>query len=810
MTGVPRVLPSAILPGWLRGWLRDHQPFRGQGRRTVAFLLVIFAVTSVASVGLSALATVRAQHRAAVIEVAARQRTLAERYMNDVLLRLGGQQSDPEGTGRLLVLSGKALLDGGTAPAVDGDDDETTVPAAQGATVRRQLERALHLIRDLTATGEALLQHRSVAGLKLTADEHSVPADPEARLRVLGTLTSNVSLNAARTIATDADRQLATLVRLQVLLGAFGLFGSLLLAWLLIAAIRRQTAHFRSLVHASTDLVVILGADGKCRYVSPSVTRMVGPDAGALTGSGFGSQLHPDDRSRLLALTSTGAAEASPLRFRLRAGVDWRELEATVTDLRTDRHVQGIVLNSRDVTERVALEEQLNHLAFHDSLTGLANRALFRDRLDHALARAARGGQTVAVLMTDLDEFKQVNDTLGHNLGDQLLTTIADRLAIITRSGDTVARLGGDEFAIILEDTDEGMARVVAQRIVTETALPVRLANRELVVGASVGVAMANLPGASGEDLIRHADVAMYAAKHSGRNRFEMFHPELARQAGDLLGLQHEIQVGLQRGEFVMYYQPELSLSSGTMLGVEALMRWMSPTRGMVGPMAFIPAAESTAAIVSLGEFALVSACAQTAQWLAQGLLPDTFTTWVNVSAKQLTAGGIRHTVEAALNAAGLPAWRLGVELTETSLVADDADFEHACHELDALHDMGIHIAIDDFGTGFSSLSHLTRFPVDALKIDRSFVAGIEHHGKNAVIAGNIINLAHALGLVAIAEGIETPEQLAELQRLDCDMAQGFLFAHPTPPRDITALLATPSWNPPGFRQGRRRPRLAG
>ncbi|PZS36105.1 MAG: hypothetical protein DLM59_01830 [Pseudonocardiales bacterium] len=766
----------------------------------MAFILAVFAVTSVAAVGLSALATVRAQHRAVVIEVAARQRTLAERYMNDVLLTRDGQRADPKGTARLLQLSGQALLDGGTAPGVDGDDDRTTVAAAQGATVRRQLQQALHLIEDLIATGEAFGRHQPTAGLKLTAGEHSLPADPETRLRVLATLTSNVSLNAARTIAANADRQLAMLVRLQVLLGALGLLGSLLLAWLLVAATRRQSAHFRSLVHASNDLVVILTEQAHCLYTSPSVTRMVGRDAPNLIGPGFRGQVHADDISKLLTLASSfDCDEPPPLRFRLRAGVGWRELEATVTDLRQDRHVQGIVLNGRDVTERVALEEQLHHQAFHDSLTGLANRALFRDRLDHALARAARGGHTVAVLIADLDEFKQVNDTLGHDLGDRLLATVADRLAIITRSGDTVARLGGDEFAIILEDTDEGLARAVAERIVTETAVPVRLASRELVVGASVGVAVADHPGTSGEDLIRHADVAMYAAKHGGRNRFEMFHPELARHAGELLGLQHEIHVGLQKGEFVMYYQPEVDLAGGAILGVEALMRWASPTRGLVGPLAFIPAAESTAAIVALGEFALFSACAQTAQWQDQGLLPDVFTTWVNVSAKQLTAGGIRRTVEAALTAAGLPPTRLGVELTETSLVADNAGFENACHELEELHQMGIRIAIDDFGTGFSSLSHLTRFPVDALKVDRSFVSGIEHHSKNAVIAANIITLAHALGLAAIAEGIETPEQLAELQNLHCDMAQGFLFARPTPAHEVTALLATPTPNPFGF-----------
>lgn len=762
----------------------------------MAFILVLFAVTSVTSVGVSALRTVRAQHRAVLIEVAARQRTLAERYVSDVLVRRSGHAADPARTALWLRLSGQALLNGGRAPGVDGDDDETVIPGAAGERERAQLRQALRLINDLTATGQAILEHRPTRGLKLTAGERSLPAEPEMRLRVLGTLTSNVSLNAARTIAADADGLLTKLIQLQVLLGALGLLASLLLGWLLISAIRRQSAHFRSLVQSSTDLVVILDDQGQCCYVSPSVTRLAGREAAELTGSGFLSQVHPDDTARLLSLPSSTPIEQASLLFRVRAGVSWRDLEATVTDLRQDRHVQGIVLNSRDVTDRIAIEEQLNHQAFHDSLTGLANRALFRDRLEHALARQARGELTVAVLITDLDDFKQVNDTLGHDLGDQLLTTVAGRLSTIMRSGDTIARIGGDEFAIILEDTDEGLARAVAQRIVTETALPIALAGRDLVVGASVGIALATQPGASGADLVRHADVAMYAAKHAGRNRFEMFHPDLARQSGELLGLQHEIHAGLLNGEFVMYYQPEIDLAGGDVLGVEALMRWMSPTRGLVGPMAFIPAAESTSAIIALGEFALFSACAQTARWQEAGLLPDAFTTWVNLSAVQLTRGGIRRTVEAALAAAALSPHRLGVELTETSLVADEAGIEHACHELEELHQVGVQIAIDDFGTGFSSLSHLRRFPVDALKLDQSFVSGIEHRGKNAVIAANIVNLAHALGIVAIAEGIETAGQLTELERLGCDMGQGFLFACPAPPDEVTAWLASLAWQP--------------
>ncbi|MGB9376934.1 MAG: EAL domain-containing protein [Mycobacteriales bacterium] len=772
------------------GHRRSSRPVGRTRRRTVATILVLFALTSVTSVGLSAIATSHAQHRVAVLLVADRQRMLAERYVTDVLLVADGRSADPRSTARAMRRSALALLSGGEVPAIDGDDDGRTIPGSDDLLVRKQLRQQIRLIDDLVATGEAILNDKPTFVLKSTAGERALPADPQTRLRVLGAATSNVSLNAARTIAADSDAQLRTLVRLQVLLGALGMLGSLLLGWLLIMTIRRQTAHFRSLVHSSTDLVAILDGSGDCRYVSPSVVTLVGPIDFALTGSGFRSLVHPLDAPLLVDLAASVDCDVAPMRFRLRGRSGWRQLEATVTDLRHDRQVRGIVLNSRDITERMALEEQLNHQAFHDPLTGLANRVLFRDRLQHALAKSARGESTVAVIIADLDDFKQVNDTLGHELGDRLLATIAGRLEGMTRTGDTVARLGGDEFAIILENTDEMTAREVAQRVVTETSVPVHLEGHEFVLGASVGVAIARVPVTTGEDLARHADVAMYAAKHAGRNRYEVFHPELARQAGELLGLQHEIQAGISNGEFVMYYQPVVSLKGSELLGVEALMRWQSPTRGLIGPMAFIPGAESSAAIMALGEFALHAACLQTAQWQAKGLLPEGFTTWVNLSAVQLTRGGICCTVEAALAEAGLPPHLLGVELTETALVVEDVGVDSARLELEQLHALGVRIAIDDFGTGFSSLSHLTRFPVDALKIDRSFVTGIELHGRNAVIGGNIINLAHALGLVAIAEGIETAEQLAELQRLGCDVGQGFLFARPTPASETTTLLA--------------------
>ncbi|MDP9240967.1 MAG: EAL domain-containing protein [Actinomycetota bacterium] len=419
----------------------------------------------------------------------------------------------------------------------------------------------------------------------------------------------------------------------------------------------------------------------------------------------------------------------------------------------------------------------------------MANRALFQDRLQHALAQAGRTGQPVAVLLADLDGFKQVNDSLGHDVGDQLLSSIAHRLAATTRPGDTIARLGGDEFAVVLESTDERGAQIAAARLVSESMVPVSLVGRELAVGTSVGIAVATEPGMRSEELVRQADVAMYAAKQAGGGRVDVFRPELARHAGELLGLEHELRSGLSRGEFVLHYQPEVALADGGVVGVEALIRWQSPTRGLVGPSAFIPAAESTTAILALGQFVIDEACEQTARWEREHELPERFATWVNLSAKQLAAGGVRATIEAALRRAGLPAHRLGVELTETALVAEGTSTDTAHRELEDLHALGVRIAIDDFGTGFSSLAHLRRFPVDALKLDQCFVAGIDQHSKDAAIAANVINLAHALGLFVVAEGVETAEQLEQLNILGCDVGQGFLFARPAAAEAIGELL---------------------
>ena len=762
------------------------RPFDAGGRRVIMAIFFTFAAMAGLTFFLTLSATGRLRDRGTLVELAARQRTLAERYVQEVLLAQTGAQADPMHTGKLLGESADVLLNGGLAPAVDGDDDETPLPRATGATVRAQLRQQRRLVRDLTATGAAVLSGRPVTGIRLTADERLSTRDPVERLRVLSGLTSNVSLNAARTIGAEDDRSISRLIVIEIVLGVIGLFTSLLLAFGLIAATRRQTAHFRSLVTSSTDLVLVFGHGG-CRYASESVANTLGQSEDDLLGEGFLRFVHEDDRPLVCAAYEHG--EPHEIVFRVANEFhEWRHLEAHVTDLRADRQIRGIVLNARDVTERVRLEEELTHQAFHDGLTGLPNRALFRDRLDQSLARSERSQEGLAVLMLDLDGFKQVNDSLGHDAGDQLLEEVARRFGEVTRPADTLARFGGDEFALLLEGTNETQAVAAAKRLVRNLSEPIRIAEHELVLGASVGIAMHAGGAAESEELIRHADLAMYAAKEAGRGRHEVFRYDMARELGELLGLEHELRLGLQRGEFSLHYQPEIALDTGAIVGVEGLLRWHSPRRGSVRPAEFIPIAEATGLIVPLGEFVLHSACAQTARWLR--VVPEGFVTWVNLSGKQLSAGGVSALVREALETAGLPPCYLGLEVTETALVQEGHAGERARAELQELHELGVRIAIDDFGTGFSSLGQLRSFPVDMLKVDRSFVQGIEHDAKDAAITANLVSLAHALGLLAIAEGIESDGQLTSLRELGCDLAQGFLFARPVPPEQIDRLLA--------------------
>jgi diguanylate cyclase (GGDEF)-like protein/PAS domain S-box-containing protein len=760
------------------------RPYAARGRRPIVAILLTFALCSTASIALSIWETSRTQHRADVLRVAERQQALASDYVQQVILAKAGVQADPEATATLMRLSADALLDGGQAPDVPGNDDQATLSPTTDGTVRAQLRQERRLVDDMAGTGAAYLAGRPVTSVPLTANEHVAATNPIARLRVLSALTGDVALNTARTIVAQSDSDVANLIAMQAVLGLLGLLVSLGLALALVAATRRQTAHFRSIVDSSTDLVIVLG-EGGCRHVSRSVTAMLGVAEDAVLGDGLVRFLHPDDRALVGSAQTSGRAEQIVFRMVNQLG-EWRHLEAHVTDLRHDRGIRGVVLNARDATERVRLQDELVRQAYHDSLTGLANRSLFRDRLEQALARSARAGGTIAVLILDLDGFKQVNDTLGHDAGDQLLRIVAERLNETVRPSDTVARFGGDEFAVLLDGADEALAVGVARRALAGLAEPTAVAGRELPVAASIGIAVHTGEG-GGDDLVRDADVAMYAAKDAGRGRHEVFRSEMARDPAQLLGLDSDLRTALARRELAVHYQPEISLSGGEIVGVEALVRWMSPTRGPVGPDVFIPVAEASGLIAALGEQVLREACRQTAEWLRDGIVGPEFVTWVNVSGKQLTMGGVPAAVDRALQAAGLPARNLGLEVTETAIVLGAADRARA--ELQQLHDAGVQVAIDDFGTGFSPLALLRHFPVDTIKVDRSFVQGVERDAKDTAITSNVVALAHALGLVAVAEGIETDGQLAHMRTVGCDIGQGYLFSRPVPGQEMTALL---------------------
>jgi diguanylate cyclase (GGDEF)-like protein/PAS domain S-box-containing protein len=754
----------------------------------IVAILLTFVLFSAASVAVSVSVTARSRHVGLVLQVAARQRLLTERYLNDVLLVRSGAQTDPAYTAGVLKESARVLLDGGAAPAVNGDDDDSMLPAASGAVVLGQLMQGKRLVDDVTATGAALLAGRSVTDVHLTGGESFTITNPILRLRALAALSENVSLNSARSIAAASDANVSRLILVLVLFGAGGALIALLLGWALISAARRQTAHFQSLVTSSTDLVMIFG-DGGCRYVSDSVTAMLGRDAGDLLGENLGQFIKVEDLAVVEGAHQTG--KPAQITFSVNDKFEQsRHLEANVTDLRDDRRIRGVVLNARDVTERVALEEQLLRQAFHDALTGLPNRALFRDRLQQSLARCERSLDMFALLLIDLDGFKRINDTLGHHVGDQLLEAVAHRLAEVARPTDTLARLGGDEFVLLLAGASEPTALAVASRLHGRLAEPIVMAGRDLAFGASIGIAVHRGGPGDGDELVRHADVAMYAAKEAGRGRTEVFHDDMDRALGELLGFEHELRLGLQREEFTVHYQPEVALDGTSVVGVEALLRWNSPTRGSVPPSMFIPAAEATGLIMPLGEFVVREACDQTARWRRDGVIKEPFNTWVNLSGKQLSAGGIDELILNTLEQAGLPARFLGLEITESVIVAEGTSGARAQNELRRLHEHGIRIAIDDFGTGFSALGQLRRFPIDVIKVDRSFVQGIENDPRDAAITANVVNLAHSLGILAIAEGIETDGQLASVREYGCDHAQGYLFGRPLPAHEMDLVLA--------------------
>ena len=448
--------------------------------------------------------------------------------------------------------------------------------------------------------------------------------------------------------------------------------------------------------------------------------------------------------------------------------------------------VTGRVWSVRDITERTNLENALTHQAFHDSLTNLANKALFKDRVSHALDRAARDTGRVAVLFVDLDGFKTINDGLGHTVGDELLAAVAARFRGCLAAGDTAARLGGDEFAFLIEDVEDDLdLEHTAQRLLDELKPPFHIGVRDVFVRASLGIARAR-PGDDYDQLLRNADLAMYAAKRHGKNRFETYTPGSHADPLAKLDLETAMRRGLDDDEFAVHYQPVIDLATGRIVGAEALARWHSPQHGAIPPAAFIPVAEDIGVIGRLGAHVLRTACIQVVGWQADGLVPPNFSISVNLSTRQLDDDGLVQAIAAVLDQSGLAPGNLVLEITESCMMIDNDKNIQTLVDLRAL---GVRIAIDDFGTGYSSLSYLQQFPVDILKIDRSFVATIQADAADTSLAPAILSLADSLSLRVVAEGVETELQADTLNALGCQLAQGFYFAHPSDSEAMRHML---------------------
>jgi diguanylate cyclase (GGDEF)-like protein/PAS domain S-box-containing protein len=567
-----------------------------------------------------------------------------------------------------------------------------------------------------------------------------------------------------------------------------------------ITELQAREARFSALVQNSSDLVTIVDRDGTILFQSPSVARVLGWDLESTTGTSLVAAIHGSDQQlwrTIVDFLVEDAGVEKVVEWRVRhADGSWRFLQSIVTNLIHESSVGGLVLNSRDITDQKALEEQLRHQAFHDQLTGLANRALFAEHLDQALRRRSRMGAGLALLFVDLDEFKAVNDLHGHTLGDELLKQAAERLRVTLRDADAIARVGGDEFAVLFEGVAPGSdPRVAAERVIESFAQPFRIKALDVFVTASIGIALDDSGTESAEDLLRNADLAMYAAKTTSRGRYEVFSTGMHSMILDRMQVEVDLRRALDENEFEVYYQPIVEHPSGAVGGVEALIRWNHPDRGLVMPGEFIGVAESSGTIVQIGEWMLQHACKEFAA-LTRGVAGgEGLYLSVNMSTRQLSDPLLLNTVQSALANAGLDAKRLTLEITESTVMAD---VTNAFRVLTELRSIGVKIAIDDFGTGYSSLSLLSEIPVDTLKIDRSFVTGVAKRPEPARLIRAILLLASDFGLHTVAEGVEERDQDEVLQGLGCQASQGFYFARPMAATQLGELLERDSRVPMG------------
>jgi diguanylate cyclase (GGDEF)-like protein/PAS domain S-box-containing protein len=691
-----------------------------------------------------------------------------------------------------MVLDGapKTTLVGTLAPQLrlpGGDKDITAVAPVKGTTwvvvadqpKSRALASAVTGLHRNVLFGSLLL----VVLLGLGVVVYRQIAQPARRLRraIEDLATAEVVDPQGQPVPEDGPRELALLGR------AFNEMAD---------ARVRSEARLASLVRHGSDLVFVVDVDGNVTYATPSAESLLARPVNAIMGSKFLDLVHHNDREelkqRLQDWSVTNGRLASRLEFRLDCATDGaassRDVEASLQFLLDDPAVSGVVITCHDITERKHAEGQLAHAALHDALTELPNRTLVLDRLTHLLNRTGRSGEVSAVLFLDLDRFKLVNDSSGHAAGDELLVQVGERLAAITRPGDTLGRFGGDEFVLVCESLSSPAGAVgVAQRVLAALQPSFRIGGNEVFISASIGIAIAQ-PGDDAGDLLRDADAALYRAKEAGRAGYAVFDDEMRAQVRRRLDIGNKLRHAVNGNGLSIDYQPVIDLATGAPTGVEALLRYRGPNE-QLAPDEFVPIAEETGLIVPIGEWVLRESCRQLAQWQQMDGCPPGLHVSVNVSARQLMQPDFVDVVGRAILASGLEPGSLTLEVTETVLMGDQDAVVQTMRQLRA---RGASISIDDFGTGFSSLGYLERLPVDELKVDRSFVAPLGRRSRSRAIVESVVDLAHAVGLTVVAEGVEDAEQGAVLTSMGCDIAQGFHFARPLAPDAAFEFLSHP------------------
>jgi diguanylate cyclase (GGDEF)-like protein/PAS domain S-box-containing protein len=696
--------------------------------------------------------------------------------------------------------------------ALANEQSSLELEAVVAPAARRQLARDVRAKRLAIERTLAELEHVAPAPLASAVETHQEALREELHLLATGRVEaaldvgqrrvdpSRARLLAAIDEASAISSSQASEASLQANAGVAVLLG--LAATLLVLlfrafqrtrrslagaeerALRDSERWFRSLVQNATELIVVVDVDTTIRYVTDSIKPLLGYEPGDVLGRKLVDLAHPSDVDHLRKVAaSEPTGHAFECRLWSRGGglmyMEW------VQGVRPD--ARGCILTGRDVSERKQLEHELRYQAFHDSLTGLANRALFEDRLAHALAGLSRSGGGLAVLFLDLDDFKTVNDSLGHAAGDELLRAVGERLRYNLRGADTAARLGGDEFGLLLDEAETFPAAAeAARRLLAALEPPFAIEGRQLNVSASIGIALADA-NAETMQLMRNADLAMYDAKRRGGARWQVFEESMHAVALGRLELGSELQRAVDENQFELHYQPIVRLEDACIVGAEALIRWRHPKRGLLPPKDFLSLAEQTGLIVPMGRWAMADACATLAAWNEVFPRPEPLFLSVNVSMRQLHEPDIVDDVAAALDEAGIEPERLVLEITE-SFLADET--EATLSRLQRLRALGVRLAVDDFGTGYSALSYLQRFPIDILKIDRSFVEHARPASTSLGLVRSIVQLGRSLHLDLVAEGIEEEEQAQELVAMGVPTGQGFFFAGPLSRDRLSGLLA--------------------